>query len=87
MGMGTEIPAVWAVFICWSMLGFSLFVTEELALPRQTDHMLFLGCKFPKLFPRPPLQPHAGKRRVFPAIIGTLKYWLNSEGMKNPYVF
>jgi hypothetical protein len=24
---------------------------------------------------------------VFPAIIGTLKYWLNSEGIKNPYIF
>ena len=41
---------------------------------KQTDHMLFLCCKFPRLLPWPPLQPQTGIKSVFAAIISTLKY-------------
>lgn len=48
---------------------------------KQTDHMLFLGCKFPKLLPRPALQPHAGIRSVFAAIIRHL----NTSSIRSEY--
>ena len=41
---------------------------------KQTDRMLFLCCKFPRLLPQPPLQPQTGIKSVFAAIISTLKY-------------
>lgn len=84
--MGTKFAALWAALHLLVRAGLLPVCHRELVLSKQTDRMLFLGCKFPKLFPHPPLQPHSGKRRVFPAIIGTLKYWLNSRGMQNPYI-